>query len=76
MVGTWYRRRIFVVTTDEERDAVLYVQRILNLDMTGELDDDTRSKLRGIQNLFGLQVTGILDDATAEEIHRIFPEGA
>lgn len=53
-----------------------YVQRILGMVPSGEVDEETRSKLRGLQHLFGLPVTGVLDDATAEQVQRIFPEGA
>lgn len=75
-VGTWYVRRIYVATTEEDRAAVHYVQRVLGMVPTGELDQETRSKLRGLQHLFGLPITGILDDATAQQVQRIFPEGA
>lgn len=72
----WYTRRVYVVTTQEERDTVLYVQRVLGIDQTGELDDATKSHIRGLQVLFGLRVNGIVDDDTAEEIERIWPYGA
>lgn len=75
-VGTWYERRIYAVASEEDRRAVRYVQRVLGMVPTGELDEETRSKLRGLQHLFGLPVTGTLDDATAQQIQRIFPEGA
>lgn len=75
-VGTWYERRIIAASSEEDRRAVRYVQRILGMVPSGEVDEETRSKLRGLQHLFGLPVTGILDDATAEQIQRIFPEGA
>lgn len=52
-----------------------YVQRVLGMVPNGELDEETRSKLRGLQHLFDLPVTGILDDATAQQIQRIYPEG-
>lgn len=72
----WYTRRVYAVTTDDEREAVLYVQRVLGIDQTGELDDATKSHIRGLQVLFGLRATGIIDDPTAEQIERIFPYGA
>lgn len=75
-VGTWYERRIYAAASEEDRRAVRYVQRVLGMVPSGELDEETRSKLRGLQHLFELPVTGILDDATAEQIQRIFPEGA
>ena len=76
MKPIWYDRRVYVVTTDKERDAVAYAQRVLGLEETGILDDTTKSHLRGMQALFGIRVTGILDDATAEQIERIWPYGA
>lgn len=74
-VGTWYERRIIAASSEEDRRAVCYVQRILGMVPNGEMDEETRSKLRGVQHLFDLPITGILDDATAQQIQRIFPEG-
>jgi hypothetical protein len=71
-----YKRRIIVATTDAEKEVVIYVQRVLRCNETGVMDEDTKSHLRGLQALFGLRTTGIIDDATAEQIDRIFPEGA
>lgn len=76
MLPIWYTRRIITATTDDERDAVTYVQRVLRCKETGEMDNETVSHIRGIQALFGLRTTGIIDDATAEQIERIFPYGA
>ncbi len=76
MLKSWYSKRIIIPTTEEEHDAVKYVQRVLGLQETGELDEGTKSHIRGLQTLFGLRTTGILDDATAEQIERIFPYGA
>lgn len=73
---TWYRRRIYAVTTEEERTAVLYFQRVFSLPLTGQLDTETKAKIRGVQLIFGLDVTGILDDATAAQVDLIYPEGA
>lgn len=75
MVPSWYSRRVIVSTTEEERDAVKYVQRVLGLRETGDMDDETKSHIRGLQALFGLHTSGILDDQTAEQIERIFPHG-
>lgn len=72
----WYDRRIYAVTTEREREGVLYFQRVLGLEQTGQLDAGTVSHIRGLQVLAGLRVTGIIDDATAYEIERIFPYGA
>lgn len=76
MKPAWYERRIYAVTNDREREAVSYVQRVLGLQETGDLDDDTKSHIRGLQALFGLRTTGIIDDATAEQVERIWPYGA
>jgi len=72
----WYDRRIYAVTTDQERTAVTYVQRVLGLRETGDLDEETKSHIRGLQVLFGLRPSAVIDDATAEQIERIFPYGA
>jgi peptidoglycan hydrolase-like protein with peptidoglycan-binding domain len=76
MIRDWYKRRIFVATTPEEHDAVIHVQRVFSIEPTGNLDYETKSRIRGLQKLFNLPVTGIIDDATAEQIERIFPFGA
>jgi hypothetical protein len=76
MLPAWYKRRIIVPTTDQEHDAVSYIQLVLRCNVTGEMDEETISHLRGLQGLFGLRVSGIIDDATAEQIERIFPRGA
>lgn len=72
----WYRRRIYAVTNEEEREAVLHVQLVLGLEQTGELDEGTKSHIRGLQALFGIRPSGFIDDATAEQIERIYPYGA
>lgn len=72
----WYDRRIFAVTTEREREGVLYFQRVFGLAETGELDPGTVSHIRGLQAIAGIRTTGIIDDATASEIERIFPYGA
>ncbi len=74
-VGTWYERKIYAAVSEDDRRALRYVQRILGMVPSGEMDEETRARIRGLQNLFGLPVTGILDDATAQQIQRIFPEG-
>lgn len=76
MLPPWYDRRIYAVTTEREREAVTYVQRVLGLRETGELNEETKSHIRGLQVLFGLRPSAIIDDATAEQIERIFPYGA
>ncbi len=76
MKPSWYERRIYAVTNEREREAVVYVQRVLGLEESGELTEETKSHIRGLQALFGLRTSGIIDDATAEQIERIFPYGA
>lgn len=76
MMASWYRRRIITPVTQQDHDAVRYVQRVMTLPETGELDDLTACRIRGLQALFGLVVTGAIDDATATQINRIWPEGA
>lgn len=75
-VKLWYTRRVYAVTNEEERDTVRYVQRVLGLRETGELDEETKSHIRGLQALFGLRTSGIIDDATAAQVERIWPYGA
>lgn len=72
----WYSQRIFKATTNDQRDAVRYVQRVLGCKETGEIDESTASHIRGFQVLFGLHPSGFIDDATAEQINNVFPEGA
>jgi len=76
MLSAWYSRRIISATTDTEHEAVEHVQRVLGCNITGELDEGTRSHIRGLQVLFGLRPTGIIDDATADQVERIWPYGA
>lgn len=76
MLSAWYKRRIFIGTTDDDREAITHVQRVLRCDETGVLDDATVSHIRGLQSLFSIRPTGIIDDATAECIERIWPYGA
>lgn len=73
---TWYRRRIVVPVTQADHEAVKHVQRVMTIPETGNLDEATTCRIRGLQALFGLTVTGVVDDATAQQIDRIWPEGA
>ena len=75
MTPTWYKRKIYAPTTEQEHDAIRIVQRVLHCKETGELDAETVSHIRGFQSLFGLPTSGIIDDATAEQVVRIWPEG-
>lgn len=76
MKPTWYKRRIISASTEQEHEAVIYVQRALRCKETGVLDPETTSHIRGFQVLFGLRPSGIIDDATAEQINHVWPEGA
>lgn len=76
MKPAWYERRIYAATSKQDHEAVTYVQRVLGMKETGELDDETTSRIRGFQVLFGLRPSGIIDDATADQVERIFPYGA
>lgn len=67
----WFKRSIIRPATEFEHEAVRHVQRVLRLQVTGDMDDMTRVSLRGVQHVFGLPLTGILDRATAEEIENI-----
>lgn len=73
---TWYRRRIMTPVTRHDHDAVRYVQHVMTLPESGEMDEATTCRIRGLQALFGLKVTGVIDDATAAQVDRIWPEGA
>ncbi len=72
----WFKRDIIVATTDFERNAVTYAQRVMRCAETGELDEATASHLRALQVLFGLTPTGYLDGATAEQLERLRAYGA
>ncbi len=64
-------RSIYVSTSKEERDIVRTVQRTLQIAQTGEMDVDTRMRVRGLQMLFRLPATGILDEATLSKINEM-----
>lgn len=72
----WFKRDIIVATTQFEKNAVTYAQRVMRCDETGELDESTASHLRALQALFGLPVTGALDRATAEQLERLRAYGS
>jgi hypothetical protein len=71
---TWPPDRVIIAPANEdERAAVRSAQRALTLDVTGEMDDATKTALRGVQTLFRLPVTGVLDRPTAEALDRLRP---
>lgn len=65
------RRDIHVVANDRDRAEVMMAQRTLGLELTGQLDEATRKKLRGLQVLFRLPATGILDMRTHEKLEEL-----
>ena len=71
MTPTWFKREVVVATTEQEKDAVLYAQRVMRCPESGEMDDATISHLRGFQTLFGLPATGTINEATAKQLERI-----
>lgn len=70
------REEIIAPVTEEEREAVRGAQRVLQIPVTGEMDETTRASLRGLQRLFGHEVTGVLDKATAALLGRLAPDPA
>jgi len=71
MTLPWFKRDIIRPATEFEHEAVRHAQRVLRLQVTGDMDEGTIASLRGVQHVFGLRQTGILDKATAEEIENI-----
>jgi putative peptidoglycan binding protein len=69
----WFERDIIAPASEGERSAVRLAQRVLRVDVTGEMDAATRSALRGAQYLYGVPVTGILDEKTAVVIDGMRP---
>jgi peptidoglycan hydrolase-like protein with peptidoglycan-binding domain len=71
---TWPPDRVIIAPANEgERDAVRTAQRVLSVDVTGEMDPATKTALRGVQRLFRLPVTGVLDRQTAQALDRLRP---
>ena len=68
---SWFDGTILFPASDRERDTVRHAQRVMRLDDTGEMDDNTRAALRALQSLFRIKVTGTLDLATALKIEQI-----
>jgi hypothetical protein len=73
---SWFKRDIIIATTEFEKNAVTYAQRVMRCPETGKLDETTASHLRALQVLFGLNPTGYLDGATAEQLERLRAYGA
>lgn len=67
----WFDDTILFPTSEEQRDTVRHVQRVMRLDDTGEMDSNTRAALRALQSLFNIKVTGVLDLATAQRVEQI-----
>lgn len=68
---SWFDETILSPTTDRQRDSVRHVQRVMRLDDSGEMDNNTRAALRALQSLFNIKVTGVLDLATAQKVEQI-----
>jgi len=65
----WFKRDIYQTPTREfEIDAVKHVQRILRVEETGLMDDETKARIRGMQKVTGLAITGIIDLPTAQAV--------
>lgn len=68
---SWFDDTILLPTSERQRDTVRHVQRVMRLDDTGEMDNNTRAALRALQALFNIRVTGMLDLATAQRVEQI-----
>jgi peptidoglycan hydrolase-like protein with peptidoglycan-binding domain len=66
----WLPREIILPGTDQDKEAVRLVQRVLRAEPTGLMDGNTLSSIRGFQRLHRLPVTGMLDKATAWAIEK------
>ena len=64
----WWSRPIFSPANETERDTVRFVQRVLGVAVTGDIDEETRKRILGLQYTFGIPRTGILDLPTAIKI--------
>lgn len=67
----WFSGRVMTVINESDRIAVRHAQRVLRLEETGDMDQETRSHLRGVQALFQLPQTGILDEQTAIKLEQM-----
>lgn len=73
----WFKREIVHTPTREfEIKAVKHVQRVLRIEPTGVMDEQTRAFIRGMQRIFGLAITGTINLETAQEIDRLVEPGA
>jgi hypothetical protein len=68
---TWWKREIIRPATEFERDAVVHVQRVLGLPITGDMDEATIGHIRGLQMLFNKVPTGTLNLDVAQCIENI-----
>lgn len=66
----WLPREITLPSGDSEKEAVRFVQRILRVNPSGEMDSETCASLRGWQRLHRLPVSGMLDKDTAWTIDK------
>lgn len=67
----WYGRDFMIPSDEGDREALRHAQRVLRCVETGELDHETKVRLRGFQALLGLRPNGYLDLPTAVQIERV-----
>lgn len=67
----WFHRTIIVEVNEQDRECVRHVQQVLNVPVTGRMDDATRMAVVRVQTLFGLNVNGSINEATAQQIERL-----
>lgn len=66
----WCPREIVYPGSEADKDAVRFVQRVLRVEPTGEMDPATEGSIRGFQRLHGMPPTGMITKATAWAIDR------
>lgn len=71
MAPSWWKRPIIFGVGPADKLTIEHVQRVLRCNVTGIMDEDTRSHVRGFQALMGLRPTGVIDEETATRLERI-----
>jgi hypothetical protein len=67
----WFHRTIIAVVNEQDRECVRHVQQVLNIPVTGQMDESTRMAVIRVQTLFNLNVNGSINEATAQQIERL-----
>lgn len=67
----WFAGLTLAPANEAQRASVRQAQRVMRIDETGTMDDETKAGLRAVQALFRLPVTGTLDEATAIKLEQI-----